>query len=182
MERIRADITKARVAGANVVIVLPHWGTKNRQETPENLKEMALEMAQAGADVILGTHPNVVQQTERLSVRRADGLLYEAVVCYSLGSLLTDARAAENTAGMVAHLNITYDPVSRRTTLGSLACTPVYIAQQREDGQNVYRVVDTDNAQALAALSEGEREAAMKAADRVRSVTGQAQREEEGQG
>ena len=182
MEQVTADITKARVDGANVVIVLPHWGTKNRQETPEHLRQAARAMAEAGADVILGTHPNVVLDTERLSVTRADGLEYDAVVCYSLGSLLTDARAAENTAGMVAHLNIAYDPVSRRTTLGALACTPVYIAQQREDGQNVYRVVDTDDAQALAALSEGEREAAQRAAERVRSVTGQAQREEEGQG
>ena len=32
MEQVTADITKARVDGANVVIVLPHWGTKNRQE------------------------------------------------------------------------------------------------------------------------------------------------------
>ncbi|MBP3656552.1 MAG: CapA family protein [Clostridia bacterium] len=182
MERVTQDITRARVNGANVVIVLPHWGTKNKQATPDVLREQARQMAQAGADVILGTHPNVVLDTERLSVTRADGLTYEAVVCYSLGSLLTDARAKENTAGMVAHLSVTYDPVSRRTSLGPLACTPVYIAQQRTDGGNAYRIVDTDNAQAVAALSEGERQAAAEAAELVRSITGQAAREEEGQG
>lgn len=47
--------------GANIVVVLPHWGTKNRVQTPDTVQTMAREMAQAGADVILGTHPNVAQ-------------------------------------------------------------------------------------------------------------------------
>ncbi|MGN0991510.1 MAG: CapA family protein, partial [Candidatus Ventricola sp.] len=101
-QRMIGDIRQARADGANVVIVLPHWGTKNITETPVNVKRLAVQLAEAGADVILGTHPNVPQGTERLTVTRADGLTHDAVVCYSLGSLLTDSRMAENTAGMVA--------------------------------------------------------------------------------
>ena len=59
-------------------------------ETLPLLAKMSVTLAQAGADVILGTHPNVVQGTERLTVTRADGLEYDAVVCYSLGNLLTE--------------------------------------------------------------------------------------------
>lgn len=180
--RMAEDITRARADGANVVIVLPHWGTKNKQETPESVRSLAVTLAEAGADIILGTHPNVVQGTERLSVTRADGLAYETVVCYSLGSLLTDSTAPENTAGMVARLSVTYDPQTRRVTLGELACMPVYIACQREEGTTVYRVVDTDESAALAALTEAEQAAAREAAERVRGVTGQQEREEEGQG
>lgn len=181
-QRMVQEIRQARADGANVVIVLPHWGTKNKQETPEELCAMAQTLAQAGADVILGTHPNVVQGTERLSVTRADGLEYDTVVCYSLGSLLTDARTEENTAGMVAQLRISYDPATRRVSLGTLACLPVYIARQKDDGQNVYRVIDVENAQALSSLDAGEQEAARRAAERVRDVTGQSEMEEAGQG
>ncbi len=182
MNRMEQDIRQARADGANVVIVLPHWGTKNKQETPEEMKAMARSLAQAGADVILGTHPNVVQGTERLKVERADGLEYETVVCYSLGSLLTDARTEENTAGMIAHLPITYDPQTRRVSLGSLACSPVYIAMQKEEGESVFRVIDVENAQALSTLTESEQEEALRAAKRVREITGQSEMEEEGQG
>lgn len=181
-QRMVDDIRQARAAGANVVIVLPHWGTKNKQETPADVRRLAVTLAEAGADIILGTHPNVVLETERLRVTRADGLEYETVVCYSLGSLLTDARAAENTAGMVAHLSVTYDPAVRRVTLGGLVCTPVYIARDRADTATVYRVVDTDNAAALAALSAQEQSAAQGAAQAVREITGQSRREEEGEG
>ena len=169
-----------QIAVDNLLIDLD--GTDNKSSLGANAmlavslataKAMARTLAEAGADVILGTHPNVVQGTERLSVTRADGLTYESVVCYSLGSLLTDARTPENTAGMIAQLEITYDPVTRRISLGELQITPVYIARQREDNQNVYRVVDADNAQAVSALSAQEQEAAREAAQLVRQMTGQ---------
>ena len=174
------DITQARVDGANLVVVLPHWGTKNKTETADTLRRMARQLAQAGADVILGTHPNVPQGTERLTVTRADGLEYDAVVCYSLGVLLTDARTAENTAGMVAHVPVTYDPATRRLALGEMYCTPVYIARQREDGKAVYRVVDAEDRQKLERLEESERKAAQEAVELIRSVT--AGDRQEGQG
>lgn len=174
------DITQARVSGANLVIVLPHWGTKNKAETADTVRRMARLLAEAGADVILGTHPNVAQDTERLTVTRSDGLEHEALVCYSLGSLLTDARTKENTAGMVAHVTATYDPATRRTTLGEMYCTPVYIARQREEGDTVYRVVDAENSRQLELLEESERQAAQAAVEHIRSVT--AAGEQEGQG
>jgi len=176
--RMIRDITQARVSGANLVIVLPHWGTKNKQETPENLRVLACELAEAGADVIIGTHPNVVQDVERLRVTRADGLSYDAVVCYSLGMLLTDARTPENTAGMIAHVSVTHDPVTRRTTLGDMYCTPVYIARERRDNTAVYRVVDAENTRAIESLSPGEQQAAKEAAEIIRKAT----QEQEGQG
>lgn len=174
------EVRQARINGANVVIVLPHWGTKNIAETPVNVKRLAGELAQAGADIILGTHPNVAQGTERIRTTRADGLEYETVVCYSLGNLLTDARTAENTAGMVAHVSVTYDPVTRRTTLGEMYCTPVYIARQREQEETVYRVVDAESAEALKSLTQQEQQAAREAVALIRSAT-QAD-EQEGQG
>lgn len=165
------DIRQARVNGANVVIVLPHWGTKNIADTPVNVKRLAQELAQAGADIILGTHPNVPQSTERIRSTRADGLEYETVVCYSLGCLLGDARTSENTAGMVAHVSVTYDPVTRRTTLGEMYCTPVYIARQRVDEQTVYRVVDAESAKALEGLTAEEQQAAKAAVTLIREAT-----------
>ena len=173
MEQMKRDIEQARIAGANVVIVLPHWGTKNKTDIQESLRSDARALAEAGADIILGTHPNVTQGTERLTVTRSDGLNYDCVVCYSLGTLLGDARTPENTAGMIARLSVTYDPVTRRTTLGDLACLPVYIAQQREDGRTVYRVTDVENAEAMDKLTDAERENAEQAAKIIRDVTGQ---------
>lgn len=170
-QRMVEDIRQARVDGANLVIVLPHWGTKNKTEIADHLRYTARTLAEAGADVILGTHPNVAQETQRLTVKRADGLTYDSVVCYSLGTLLTDARTQENTAGMIAHVTATYDPVTRRMELGDMYCTPVYVARQREDGAAVYRVVDAESESALSKLTQTEQENARKAVEIIRDVT-----------
>mgnify|MGYP004661220981 FL=1 len=170
-ERVMQDIAQARVNGANVVVVLPHWGTKNRAQTPDTVHAMAKNMAQAGADVILGTHPNVAQGVERISAVRSDGLTYETVVCYSLGCLLTDARDSENTAGMAVRLEMVYDPAARRASPGELTVTPLYIARQREDRGVVYRVVNAEDEQALQKLTLSEQAAAAQAAQRVKSAT-----------
>lgn len=172
-ESMRSDIARARSEGANVVIVLPHWGTKNKQETPEQIRALAQELAQAGADVILGTHPNVVQGVERIQATRADGLTYETLVCYSLGSLLTDARTSEHTASMTVNVEMTYDPATRRVTLGDVTVTPLYIARTRAEDQVVYRVVPAEDEAALAALTEDERSAAKQAAILVHQATGE---------
>ena len=83
---------------------------------------------------------------------------------------------------MIAHLSVTYDPAARRVTLGSLACSPVYIAQQREEGQSVFRVIDVENEAAMSTLTESEQAQARNAAQRVREITGQSRMEDEGQG
>lgn len=171
MERLRSEIAAARADGANLVIVLPHWGTKNKQETPESVRAMAQEIAQAGADVILGTHPNVPQGIERLRVKRADGLYYDTVVCYSLGSLLTDARGEENTASMAIRLQVTYDPAIRRVALGKVETTPLYIARTEVDDADVYRVVPAQDEAALSKLIAKEQEAARRAAQIVLEAT-----------
>ena len=174
LERIQSDIARVRSEGANVVIVLPHWGTKNKQETPEVIRAMARELAKAGADVILGTHPNVPQGIERITQTRSDGLAYETVVCYSLGSLLTDARTRENTAGMAAALDITYDPVTRCVTLGELRVTPLYIAKTKAEDRTAYRVISTEDEAALAQLDDAERIAAQEAAAIIYEAAGEA--------
>ena len=166
-----SDEGRERTKGANIVVVLPHWGTKNRAQTPDTVHTMAERMAQAGADVILGAHPNVVQGVERISTVRSDGLTYETVVCYSLGCLLTDARDSENTAGMAVRLEMTYDPAVRRVWPGALEVTPLYIARQREDSGIVYRVVNAQDEQALEKLTLSEQAAAAQAAERVKNAT-----------
>ena len=170
VQRMTEDIARARMDGANLVVVLPHWGTKNKQTTPESVRAMAKTLAQAGADVIFGTHPNVAQGIERITTTRSDGLDYDTIVCYSLGSLLTDSRAEENTAGMIVTLEATYDPATRRVTLGEPQVTPVYIARTRQDDENVYRVVPANDEEALAPLEESERSAAARAAEIVEAI------------
>jgi len=66
---------------ADVVLVLPHWGTQYTTETVADQRKVARELVRAGADVVVGGHPHWVQGVERVR---------GALVVYSLGNFVFD--------------------------------------------------------------------------------------------
>ena len=88
---IKKEITKAKKL-ADVVIVLPHWGTELQLYASSEQKQLAQKMADWGADIIIGTHPHVVQPLEMLTA--SDG---RTVPCYySLGNFVSNYVATFN--------------------------------------------------------------------------------------
>ncbi len=163
LDRVLEDIRRVKNGGAQAVIVLPHWGTKNRPEMPQEIRKMAIAMAQAGADLILGSHPNVVGGTERLKVRRANGLEYETLVCYSLGALMLDGRTLDNCASAIVSVPLSYHPEERRVTVGEAKFTPAYIFPDESSGRPRWRVINPLDLEQMEKLSEAQQEKAREA-------------------
>lgn len=65
---------------ARVVVVMPHWGAEYAGTTARQ-REQARQLVQAGATLVVGSGPHVLQGSERLG---------PALVLYSLGNLLFD--------------------------------------------------------------------------------------------
>jgi gamma-polyglutamate biosynthesis protein CapA len=63
-------------------IAMPHWGYEYQETKPSNIqKEEAHAMIDAGADVILGGHPHVIQPIEEYNNK---------IIFYSLGNFIFD--------------------------------------------------------------------------------------------
>ena len=93
---IRADIRAARRAGADVVIVMPHWGREYTDAVTAEQRRLAIALVASGADVILGSHSHWAGPLELV-----DGRL----VVYSLGDLVFDLRHdARTQQGVIAEL------------------------------------------------------------------------------
>jgi hypothetical protein len=77
-QRALAAVRAART-DSDVVIVLPHWGTENK-DCPNSLqKRFAAQLAGAGADVVIGAHAHVLQ---------GGGWLGRTYVAYGLGNFV----------------------------------------------------------------------------------------------
>ena len=79
------DIHSARAAGADIVIVMPHWGEEYSYYLGSAQKQDAADFVAAGADLVLGSHSHWVGAIQ--SIDRPQG---PAFVDYSLGDLLFD--------------------------------------------------------------------------------------------
>jgi poly-gamma-glutamate synthesis protein (capsule biosynthesis protein) len=77
---IAADIASAE-AVADVVIVLPQWGIEYQSAPSERQRQVAAVAANAGAALIAGNHPHVVQGHEQVG---------DTFVAYALGNFLFD--------------------------------------------------------------------------------------------
>lgn len=64
--RVRADIAAAREAGADFVVVFAHWGEEYVTTPTERERWWAGVLQDAGADVVIGGHPHVIQPVEVL--------------------------------------------------------------------------------------------------------------------
>ncbi len=70
---------------ADVVVVSAHWGNEYTHEPTDAQRELAEKLAMWGADVILGTHPHVIQPVEYIT--NNDGR--KTLVAYSLGNFIS---------------------------------------------------------------------------------------------
>lgn len=103
------DIHAAREL-ADVVIVFPHWGTEYQTTPSKYQKLFATQLAEAGADLIIGTHPHVPQPVEWLTCE--DGR--KTLCYYSLGNYVSTQNRKECMLEGMAWVNfhVTEDGVS----------------------------------------------------------------------
>ncbi len=84
-DRVLADIAAARASGADLVVVMPHWGREYSYDVSPVQKSQAAAFVAAGADLVLGSHSHWVGGIQTLA-----GVNGPAFVDYSMGDLLFD--------------------------------------------------------------------------------------------
>lgn len=62
---VKEDIRRAKEQ-ADIVIVCPHWGTEYRLTPDKSQKEWTELFLEEGVDLVLGTHPHVIEPVELL--------------------------------------------------------------------------------------------------------------------
>ncbi len=87
LTKIKADIELAKQL-ADIVVVSFHWGTEYAKEPSLEQTDLAENMIDAGADLIIGHHPHVVQKYEKYK----DGYIF-----YSLGNFIFDQGFSNET-------------------------------------------------------------------------------------
>lgn len=102
-EQILADVEKAKEQ-ADYIVVFPHWGEENQLTPTDEQRALAQTLADAGVDLIIGTHPHVVQPMEVLTGEAGN----ETIVYYSLGNLVSLQHEAANMLGGVAEVDMTF--------------------------------------------------------------------------
>lgn len=99
-DKVKEDIEK--VSGADVIIVAMHWGNEYVNEPTNSQRDIAEYLSSLGVNLIIGTHPHVVQPITYIG---------DTLVIYSLGNFISNQLVIDiNPAiGLLLGIDITLD-------------------------------------------------------------------------
>ena len=99
-EKAKEDIEKVRDK-VDLLIVSMHWGTEYQTEPTEEQKREANYLSSLGVDIIIGTHPHVIQPITYIG---------DTLVIYSLGNFIS-AQSTNNDYNTMVELMSSIDVV-----------------------------------------------------------------------
>lgn len=133
---IQQDILKAKELKADIIIVLYHYGQEYKRE-PDNYQKQVNDWAwEAGADVIIGSHPHVLQPAVFLA--DSSGLTRK-FTAYSLGNFFSNQQWRYSDAGAVLYLS--FEKNSEKATLTTADFLPTWVFKGDIEGKRTYRIL-----------------------------------------
>lgn len=108
---LREEISRAR-RRADIIVVSVHWGREFTSQPTAQQRRLANQAADAGADLIVGHHPHVLQPVEFLE--RGSGR--KTVVAYSLGNFMFDSRRPKSHETVILECELTSAGIRRART------------------------------------------------------------------
>ena len=139
--QIRSDIQAARAAGAEVVVVLLHWGSELSRNVSEPQQELTQMLLENGVDVIIGTHSHMVNQMGFQKAELLDGTTKECYVAYGLGDFYTDPTDPRSNQSLILNLTFKRDS-SGKVSITDATYVPIYQHVFEENGVRKFEVLD----------------------------------------
>ena len=117
IDTIKKDIKAARKAGAEFIVVYCHWGTENTEKLNDTQLNDSKAVAEAGADLIIGSHPHCLQKCDYIST--SDG---RQVLCmFSMGNFCSSMTRTINKDTIILRVEL------NRSADGTISSESSYI-------------------------------------------------------
>ena len=123
----------------DLVIGLLHWGSEFNDTISDTQKKISNLMKKNGVDVIIGTHPHLVQEIE---YDEETGFL----CAYSLGDFFGDGNRSGTAYSIILDLEITKNYDTGETRVTNFDYVPIYTLQENDCPDNQRRVVRLETA------------------------------------
>lgn len=105
---------------SDVCVVALHWGVEGSGIIEDRQREYARELAEAGADIIIGNHPHVLRGIEM--IEKTDG---ETLCAYSLGNFISAQNSGANLVSGILEFNVTFTEGSEAPVISDVTLTPI---------------------------------------------------------
>jgi hypothetical protein len=88
--QISKDLNEAKSQKFDAIIVFFHWGEEYKRNSNVSQQKTARFCFENGADVVIGSHPHVIQEMGKYTYKAASGNEKDVLVVYSLGNYVSN--------------------------------------------------------------------------------------------
>jgi len=144
-DKIVEDIKRARALGVDFVLVAPHWGLEYHLDENIHQQRLTEKMFFAGADIVLGSHPHVIQPFEHKKMVDASGQERDKFIIYSQGNFISGQMTYPRAIGM----HITFDFLKindGQAYVDEVSVMPTYVEYKKVNNIRHMRILDTSKA------------------------------------
>ena len=145
---IERHIQTARERGADIVAVSMHWGVENEVYPPRRIIDLGHRVAEAGADIILGHHPHILNPMEKYIPTGSRGNVPEVPIIYSMGNFIPDAKSMQNQTGLIINIEIAkgFGNGGESVWINDVNCTPVWFFCRLQKWNKDFRLINVAEA------------------------------------
>ncbi len=170
---IKADMDVAKQLKPDAIFVVLHWGDEYQLMENERQRQLAQKILSWGADVIIGSHPHVVQPIKQYQTVQEDGTTKNGLVVYSLGNFISGQTKTYTDIGLMVEVGLEKDLLTLQSHITGHQFMPVYRHIYRnEAGKSQYTTIPVSafegGEQPILKLSESTRTAMQNAANVIR--------------
>ena len=139
--------TISKLNNTDMQILIIHWGNEYQRVPSEFQSQLAQKLSDAGVDIIIGSHPHVVQPVEM--IKSSDGN-NETLIIYSLGNLISNQRRetlgnSYTEDGLIVSIDINKDIYGGNAYVSNVKCIPTWVNKYSDNNKLVYEVVPIED-------------------------------------
>jgi poly-gamma-glutamate synthesis protein (capsule biosynthesis protein) len=124
--QIKKDLQAAQSLQPDVIIAFLHWGNEYQQAPDKKQKEQAQFFFQHGADIIIGSHPHVIQPVEYFAYDQNEPTK-KKLIYWSLGNLISNQRNENTDGGILASFTIIKNKILNQVIIENQGAIPYWV-------------------------------------------------------
>ena len=140
-KQAKSDIEYAKKQGAQYICVMIHWGDAISEVVNSEQKEIADYLVENGVNLIIGSHPSVVQPMEIKQNKEGENVF----VAYSIGTYISTLSAKEARTELVLNIELRKSGKDGKIYLNKVDYTPIYMLDNGDKANNRFELMDMKN-------------------------------------
>lgn len=140
---IKSQLESAKELNPDIICVSMHWGIEYKIQQNSEQEELADFLFENGVDIILGSHPHVLEPMEKRTVTLDDGTTKDGFVIYSLGNFMSAQKDKYTKDSIILNLKVTKHSEGN-ITIDSYNYTPIYMQDNGTNATNRYEIIDLE--------------------------------------